>query len=148
MIYREKDFGPTLCHFNKNHDPRNGRFAKKGAATVVGGGVAGAIAGAVVKSKSRKIIRNAELYGSRLDPINKVIKNRLNKKASAMIPPGWSFDPSKDVAPFEEAYDRARSELSNELTIIAAGSAAVASSLAIIGGKKQTKQTKQRGRKS
>lgn len=28
MIYREKDLGPTLCHFNPNHDPRNGRFAK------------------------------------------------------------------------------------------------------------------------
>ena len=27
MIYREKDFGPTLCHINPNHDPRNGQFA-------------------------------------------------------------------------------------------------------------------------
>jgi hypothetical protein len=26
MIYREKDLGPTLCHFNPNHDPRNGQF--------------------------------------------------------------------------------------------------------------------------
>lgn len=28
MVYREKQYGGTLCHFNPNHDPRNGQFAK------------------------------------------------------------------------------------------------------------------------
>lgn len=28
MIYREKQYSDTLCHFNPNHDPRTGRFAK------------------------------------------------------------------------------------------------------------------------
>jgi hypothetical protein len=27
MIYREKQYNDTLCHFNPNHDPDNGRFA-------------------------------------------------------------------------------------------------------------------------
>lgn len=26
MIYREKQYSDTLCHFNSNHDPRNGQF--------------------------------------------------------------------------------------------------------------------------
>lgn len=26
MIYREKQYGDTLCHFNPNHDPRTGQF--------------------------------------------------------------------------------------------------------------------------
>lgn len=26
MIYREKQYPDTLCHFNPNHDPRNGQF--------------------------------------------------------------------------------------------------------------------------
>lgn len=33
MIRREKDFGSTLCHFNPNHDPRNGQFTSSGNRT-------------------------------------------------------------------------------------------------------------------
>lgn len=28
MVYREKQYNDILCHFNPNHDPRNGRFAE------------------------------------------------------------------------------------------------------------------------
>lgn len=131
MIYREKQYNDTLCHFNKNHDPRNGRFAKNASAAIVGGSIAGAIAGSVVKRKSIK-------------KLGRVISMTTPEQRNRLVAGGTRTQ--------FEIERQAMNSLSNKKAAIAAGSAAIAAALAIIGtheiseymksNKKNTKRNK------
>ena len=54
MIYREKQYNDTLCHFNPNHDPRNGQFAKSATGNII----------VVQNTKEKKEERQAAKIGS------------------------------------------------------------------------------------
>lgn len=80
MIYREKQYNDTLCHFNSNHDPRTGQFTS---------GQVGAIVNAVNSSRKRGSMyktwddvhkKNYAIVGSNIN--DKKLKD-LTKKSDA-----------------------------------------------------------------
>ena len=50
MIYREKQYNDTLCHFNPNHDPKTGQFTSTKGGRILKSTLKGAAVGAVANA--------------------------------------------------------------------------------------------------
>lgn len=123
MIYREKNFGPTLCHFNPNHDPRNGQFAKGSS-----GISSGRLSSSRLSKKTKQIIGGAAIGAGvsiAASMINFAAADSLMRSESQ-----GAFRASKlsAVAP----------------TIIKAGKVAIVSALGVAGGQKISELHKER----
>lgn len=74
MIYREKQYNDTLCHFNPNHDPKNGQFSKAGIGSVLSKAVNASGVGTVGQLARNKVVGTVDAATRIPERVNHVKK--------------------------------------------------------------------------